>query len=278
MISWNEPYANAHGICVCKAGAQVVCEQGFTIDRPHGFAQDGLFIHFKSEIRLVDASGARICKPGACVLYTPGASHFYTGVKGGFCHDWFHFSGPRTLPLLSGHRVPLGVVFYPRDTGFLESSVESMVHELDRKPMQWEKALALWFELFVLNLARLSSDSASRKRDSLHRRLTDLRQAVRRHPENPWTIGEMTRQVAMSKARFFSHYKRIYGISPMEDVALTRLQRAAWLLANEGALPVKEVALATGINDPAYFSRCFVSHFGCPPLEYRRKYARKRAG
>jgi AraC-like DNA-binding protein len=38
-------------------------------------------------------------------------------------------------------------------------------------------------------------------------------------------------------------------------------------------MPIKEVAIRLGIDDPLYFSRSFLRIYACSPSEYRQQHA-----
>lgn len=85
----------------------------------------------------------------------------------------------------------------------------------------------------------------------------------------------------LAKQTFFSrtHYKRLFqivmGESVMEYIKKRRLQRAGMALC-ETDLSVLEIALKYGYVSHEGFSRAFKTHFGVPPLEYRKRYSKAK--
>jgi transcriptional regulator GlxA family with amidase domain len=59
------------------------------------------------------------------------------------------------------------------------------------------------------------------------------------------------------------------GIPPAEFVLQERMRRAARLLTSHSLLPVKEIAILTGFDDPNYFAKVFRRFFGTSPTEFR---------
>ena len=56
---------------------------------------------------------------------------------------------------------------------------------------------------------------------------------------------------------------------PAEFVLQERMRRAARLLTGHARLPVKEIAMLTGFDDPNYFAKVFRRFFGTSPTEFR---------
>ncbi len=56
---------------------------------------------------------------------------------------------------------------------------------------------------------------------------------------------------------------------PAEYVLQKRLQRAVKLLTKTASLPIKEVAILSGFDDPNYFAKVFRRVFGANPTEFR---------
>ena len=73
-------------------------------------------------------------------------------------------------------------------------------------------------------------------------------------------------------------FQRVFyqsGTSPRRYILTRRIESAAARLRESpsaGKARITEVALASGFNDPGYFSRVFVHHLGLTPTEFLRKY------
>lgn len=72
----------------------------------------------------------------------------------------------------------------------------------------------------------------------------------------------------MSMANFSAMFKRATGVSPLKFRENIRLEKAKKLLC-ESFLTIKEVANATGYQDPYTFSKVFKKRTGMSPSEYR---------
>ena len=72
----------------------------------------------------------------------------------------------------------------------------------------------------------------------------------------------------MSPSRFCHEFKATFAVTFVEYLAQYRMEQAKRLLVNP-TMPVADVAVAVGFNDPSYFTRVFRKQEGVSPSEYR---------
>ena len=82
------------------------------------------------------------------------------------------------------------------------------------------------------------------------------------------SLGDLARVAGLNPTYFSDRFARVIGIRPLEYVMRRRIERAQYLLLTSRA-PVKEVAAAVGVPDPAYFSRVFARFCKTSPSGYR---------
>ncbi len=87
--------------------------------------------------------------------------------------------------------------------------------------------------------------------------------------EKPLPVHELAEIVGLSRAHFSRSFAESEGIPPAEYVLQQRLQRAAKLLTKADFLPVKEVSIMCGFDDPNYFAKVFRRIYGITPTEFR---------
>ncbi len=102
-------------------------------------------------------------------------------------------------------------------------------------------------------------------------RLAVLAGALEKNYAENITIDWMLRTVGMSYATLFRSFRKYYHDSPVNYLIKQRLRHAEALLRNSSGPSVSEIALSCGFADAAYFSRQFRVHYGCSPLNYRRR-------
>jgi AraC-like DNA-binding protein len=74
----------------------------------------------------------------------------------------------------------------------------------------------------------------------------------------------------LSAARFARLTRRLFGLTPSQLIAKTRITAASQLL-HETTKSVAEVAHDCGYFDQSAFTRAFRSATGLTPIEYRRR-------
>ena len=87
--------------------------------------------------------------------------------------------------------------------------------------------------------------------------------------DKPLPVGELAEIVGLSRAHFSRSFAESEGVPPAEYVLQQRLQRAAKLLTKGDFLPVKEVSIMCGFDDPNYFAKVFRRVYGITPTEFR---------
>jgi len=93
-------------------------------------------------------------------------------------------------------------------------------------------------------------------------------------PEKPWSVASLGRQVAMSRSAFSARFARLVGQTPMQYLALRRMEKARELLSDR-ATSAAAVAAKVGYRSEAAFSKAFKRAVGTGPGAFRRKSAHR---
>jgi AraC-like DNA-binding protein len=75
------------------------------------------------------------------------------------------------------------------------------------------------------------------------------------------------KEIGVSRTNLYRKMKTVTELSPIELIRNKRLDAAAHLLLHSD-LSIFDIAVRTGFNSQAYFSKCFKSVYGCAPSEY----------
>ncbi|MDK3157226.1 helix-turn-helix transcriptional regulator [Kamptonema cortianum] len=265
-------------IAVTWANVNVTHTPDFVIDRPMG-SGDFLFLCYTTPIHLRDRHGTTLRPAEGCVLYSPGAYQWYSGVDQSFSHHWLHFHGRDNRILrnyLRGLHLPLDEYFVPRDISFLVPLISQIKAELHFMDDHYPDVIRLLLHQIILQLSRsLKQKDISPKRQSLLvDKLRMVRHDVHEHLSEKWSVTHMARKAGLSASRFSVLYQHFFNTSPMEDLIVARLKHARRLLTNQ-ALSIKEVAAQSGFDNIHYFSRLFRSRIGCAPRDYYKVSAEK---
>jgi DNA-binding response OmpR family regulator len=98
--------------------------------------------------------------------------------------------------------------------------------------------------------------------------LEKLNEAISNNFENTeLDVEELTKIMNMSRPTLYRKIKSISDLTPNELINLTRLKKAAQLLA-EGDLKIYEVADRVGYHSQTAFGRSFLKQFGMTPSDY----------
>lgn len=98
--------------------------------------------------------------------------------------------------------------------------------------------------------------------------LGDLNEAIYNNlDDTDLDVEKLARLVNMSRPTLYRKIKSISGLTPNELINITRLKKAAQMLA-DGGLKIYEVADMTGFGSQTNFGRNFLKQFGMTPTEY----------
>jgi len=89
-------------------------------------------------------------------------------------------------------------------------------------------------------------------------------------PSHRWTIDALGDAVGLSRSALHERFAELVGQPPMQYLAQWRMQVASRLLL-ESTMNVASIALETGYDSEAAFSRAFKRLVGVPPATWRRQ-------
>jgi AraC family transcriptional regulator, alkane utilization regulator len=96
-------------------------------------------------------------------------------------------------------------------------------------------------------------------------------------PERPWTVDELAKEAATSRAALAKRFVDLVGQSPIQYLAGWRMHVARHLL-RESTLGIGDIAGRVGYESEAAFNRAFHRIVGSPPATWRQaKDSSKRA-
>lgn len=97
--------------------------------------------------------------------------------------------------------------------------------------------------------------------------LDQVRAIVAQHLSDPdFKIADLYSELAMGRSKFFDKLKGLTGLSPIDFVKESRLEKARQLLETTNH-NVTETAYLTGFSDSGYFSKCYKERFGVNPSQ-----------
>ena len=240
---------------------------GFQIDRPEGM-QTYTFLQFNTGMDVRIGNEMVEAKSGACIFYAPNTPQFFRSDRD-VRHDWFH-TDAQLGALLKDYQIPENVLLYPQNNDAVTSAIYKMESEFyGSKPYRTQRLQTLMQD-FLIVFARLISQTEelpiSAKEISW---LRSVRTEIFSRIEESWSVEKMVQLAGMSQPQFFSKYKQVFGISPVNDLILARINAAKNLLLFSDK-QIQQIAFMLGYTNEYHFIRQFHKFVGESPGSYRK--------
>jgi AraC family transcriptional regulator of arabinose operon len=124
-------------------------------------------------------------------------------------------------------------------------------------------------ELCVEQLLGMIWDAAHNPgRSATDGAIDEVARLIRQDPGHDWTVGEMARRAALSRAQFTRRFVAQLGMSPAQYLIQSRIDRAHQLLTETG-MTVTQTAAALGYSDVPYCRRQDKQRTGRTPSQDR---------
>jgi len=278
---------------------------GFAVDHGEAPRGEALFHLVLDGGCAVEPAGETplLLEAGDLVMFPHGAPHLVRDLAGSasrapvrYEHDGLlplrrNADGPAELDLLCGRfryapasaslllsTLPATLKVSLRDTAgldALQALVALMRHEAgQRQPGALAVVTALTHALFALALRAYAAGDA--QRSGLLPLLADARlgaamQAMLADPARNWTLEELGRVAAMSRASFARHFGERAGMTPGECLARLRMQIAGDLLLRTRRR-TGDIGQDVGYQSEAAFGKAFRHYMGNTPARFRREH------
>lgn len=156
---------------------------------------------------------------------------------------------------------------------------DDLLHQLFRYLLTWasngdalqrELTLAQLLTAFISGQTAIGEAPRQALPAAVERAHAYLHERLEREPNAPIHLADLAAAAGVNREHLCRLFATSTGRSPMETVRLTRLDRAAELLARSNYM-VSEIATIAGFSSPYHFSRRFKEAFGAAPRDYRRR-------
>ena len=132
---------------------------------------------------------------------------------------------------------------------------------------------ALTFAATVIALLAESEPAVAAPSPRDERRISEAVRVIEMHLDEPLSLADLARTVAMSPYHFLRSFRLVVGVTPHQYLLALRLKRAAVRL-RQGREPIATIAYDCGFGDLSEFNRRFRRIIGVSPRLYRRGAAR----
>ena len=234
---------------------------GFTLIRPHG-AEEYVLLHFQSAALLQWGGAWHSLPPGALIVFAPGTPH---GIRADepLLHDWMHLTGDVDAALARFGLQP--DTLYPiANRALITQRVAQLESEFFARNAYWAAYAHALLEQLFIHIAREQAGQAPQPvLQETAALLRELRAEMIAHPERPWTNEMMARRLNISVSRLYPLYRRLFSISPGQDLILMRVEKAKNMLCQ--GTSVSRTAELLGYASTYHFIRQFKQVTGVTP-------------
>lgn len=246
-------------------------DSDFNIYRPDG-SGDYLTILLKSSAIFTFNGNDIMAQKNSVIIFQKGTAQIYRSDGGEFANDWFHFTlDDEDLALFSALLIPFDKVVEIGDLGALSLLIKSMSYEHYSANLYKTDSEELYLKLFFIKLSeRLQTSGTKNNISSISEKMSMIRAQIYDMPQNDWSIDWLAHQITMSRSSFEHTYKKIFGVSPMNEVIASRIEHAKSLLSSTD-LSVKQIAKMCGYKSDIHFMRQFKSKVHMTPSDYRSR-------
>ncbi|MCR5539979.1 MAG: AraC family transcriptional regulator [Ruminococcus sp.] len=248
----------------------------FFIDRPEG-SGDYLLLLLKTSAVFVTERGEQTAEAGSFVLYKEGTPQCYRADGARFGNDWFHFlpENPEDEKFLKELDIPFDTPVRIDSLSELTVLISMMCNEHYSGGIYTTDTCDLLVKLFFLKLSDKLHRTVERGMVSGYEKMSVLRAKIYNDPARRWNIEELAHEMTMSRSSFQHGYKKLFGVTPMNDVIAARTERAEYLLSSTSH-SVSRIAQMCGYSSDIHFVRQFRKVTGESPTEYRTRVKNKR--
>lgn len=150
---------------------------------------------------------------------------------------------------------------------------QAVFADLDRLPRSERARWCVWKSVELLYLLSAPEEPAAEMDpvlgQEMTRILTETRQYMEAHLDEPLSILNLSRRACVSATTFKEGFRRLYGLPVHTWLQQRRMERAAELL-RDSSLSVLGVAQSVGYGSASQFSAAFHRQYGMTPAMYRK--------
>lgn len=123
----------------------------------------------------------------------------------------------------------------------------------------------------IFKLSKKENQALTMKKNEKDVHVERIAEYINQHFKKKITLDELSAELNISKFYLSRLFKEITGTTVMDYVMTCRLNQARYELEMNAAKTLSEVAVASGFESPAHFSRFFKQQIGITPSEFRKR-------
>ena len=238
----------------------------FTTDKKSGRLDYYLMYINSGDLYVYD--GDKPCQAGAGDLIIFSANQRYSySYRGGevLSYFWAHFTGSEVEARLNEYSLKsFPCVYSTSAQNHIPHRFRTIFDAFSKQDDLRERELSALLERLIITASR-SIRSGTEKRSTLNNALKYI--GANYNSDIP--IATLASAEHLSVSRFNYLFKLQMGMPPTKYILSLRMSNAKELLITTD-LPVKQIGIMCGYDDPHFFSKTFKGFFGVSPAEYRK--------
>lgn len=250
-------------------------DSDFSISRPNGWS-DYLLIILKSKSVFSTGEIEYILPENTVIIYDVNSPQYYRAFENdSFSNDWVHFMfEDGELEEFLKLDIPFNTPVKLENTTNLSFFIKCIASEKYSENRFRDRSSANYMNLIFYKISEFIHQKETNCSDSNYELLSTIKNKIYAKPYEHRTIESSAHEVRMSTSSFQHLYKKMFGISFINDLINSRIEYAKLHLTQTN-VSVKRVSEICGYNNQTHFFRQFKSSTGMTPQEYRSK---NRAG
>lgn len=242
----------------------------FFIERPEG-SGDYLLLLLKTDA-IFTIDGRDIIVPKDSVfIYPKGRPQYYRCLpQHTFENDWLHFdftTKDKESDFI-GKKIPFETPI-PMNLNFLSYCIKSISYEKNSNHPYREQSIRSYLFLMFIKIAEQVEKADVYRSGEQYEMLATIRNKIYAEPYVPRGVNWAAHEVRMSRSTFQHAYKKMFGVSYVQDFICSKISYSKMLLTSTN-LTIEEVAKQSGYRSYVHYARQFREQTGMSPSEYRK--------
>ncbi len=229
-----------------------------------------VFCHFSDPVSVFLGKERTDILPGGCLFWDAHSNQHYEWTDT-LSYSSF-VSDSSAYPLFEKYGIEFNTVYYPSNHDEITHLIELIEIENNNKSKFYHQAMDTYAEQIFIILSRANKlkMEISAKSSQQVEAFNELRSIIRLNCQLSWSIEGMAKLVHLSPPRFYGLYKKIFGISPRQDLIQKRIQVAQKLLLEDKKTSITKISESIGYSNQYHFIRQFKQLTGITPGQYRQ--------
>jgi len=240
----------------------------FFVERPKG-SGDYLFLLIKTGAFFNLNGIEKSVSENSFILYKKGSPQIYRCIpKQTFTNDWIHFDFESEEEKEILYKIPFDRPIKLKDINFFTFCIKMIASETYSSNKNKNQNILNYMSLIFSKIDEQLSVNENKEVNEKYELLSTIRNKIYSKPYENRTVKSTAHEVRMSESLFQHSYKKLFGVSFIQDLIKSRIEYAKMLLTTTN-LNVNEISKQCGYKSYIHFSRQFQKNVGTSPLNYR---------